>query len=80
MKTPFVHAGVNENPPIRPEIPRLKDYESFVYNVSGAYIGKGYISGDWIRINEDYEISANEITEIINFTDPTKPANYYRIP
>ena len=48
----------------------------------GKYLGTGYINGDYLTINPDdgfaWEIPLNQITHVLNISDPCFPPSYYR--
>jgi len=50
-----------------------------VFDRTGKYIGHGLHDTEWLMVNDDYEITLDDVEEIINLSDPCKPESYYQV-
>jgi len=62
----------------------MKPEYTQVWEGDHTLIGHGYITrneleGDFLMINDDYEVPLSEVEYIINFSDTKKPSSYYRV-
>jgi len=60
----------------------LQDNLTPIWKGEGEYLGLGYISGDYLMVHHssgDYEIPLDQVEQIINFSDTSKPSGYYRV-